>query len=98
LSRNVVEFLAAFCVGVKKNVAMGGDDDDDEVRKQPQLKPQNAETVDASKLTALSPEVVSIVVRSWSIFMLESNQSTESMAYANHPSRWPHPFNDTCIV
>lgn len=39
---------------------MGGDDDDDdEVRKQPQLKPQNAETVDATKLTALSPEVVS---------------------------------------
>jgi hypothetical protein len=48
---------------VKQNVTMGVDDDDDEVRKQPQLKPQNAETVDASKLTALSPEVVSLVVR-----------------------------------
>jgi len=33
----------------------------DELKKQEHLKPQNAATVDPSKLTALSPEVVSFV-------------------------------------
>jgi hypothetical protein len=71
-------------VGTKATM---GDDGDGDERKQPHLKPQDASTVDASKLTALSPEVVSFPfllnepsIAVALVSMLESSQSIKGIS------------------